>query len=140
MKNPKTNLKTTQKLLSLVSGKSQSIYRQNWAPGHLYGAVRQILACDSTREPRKRGYGRISAVIRWPCAWRRLLRNPLMSPCRLDVQIFGLEPLVLTKSLSKINGCFCRSFNHQLNGNFGSSSSFHAMDLETCKRGIISRI
>ena len=33
--------------------------------------------------PRKRGYGCVSAAIEWSRARRRLLRGPLLSPCRL---------------------------------------------------------
>ena len=55
--NPKTILKTTQKLLSPRLWKAPSIYRQNWTTWYRYGAARQILARGSTPELRKRGPG-----------------------------------------------------------------------------------
>ena len=52
----------------MVLKKRQGIYRQKGRTGVLYVAVRQILARGSTREPRKRGYGRVSTAIVRPRA------------------------------------------------------------------------
>ena len=74
----KTILKTTQKLLSLGSGKPQGIYRQTGISGYIYGAARQILARGSTRKQWKRGH-RVTVCATPPAAQSSLV--PLSAGC-----------------------------------------------------------
>ena len=121
--------------------KSQGIYRQTGAPGYRYGVVRQILARGSTPEPRKRGYAKMRL---WPHFRGHSMAARVTPPathCHVtplsvvltSFQIWapGFDKITLQSQKLSL-----QAFNHQLNG----EPLFHAMNLETCKRGIISRI
>ena len=91
-KIPKTNLKTTQKLLSQVLEKPQGFIGKRGEPGYCTEPrVKSWRAApQGSREnaamvaPRFRGHGR---------AARCLLRCPFLSPCRLNVPLSGIWPL-----------------------------------------------
>ena len=89
--------------------------------------------------PRKHGQGHVFAALPGRRAQRRLLRAVASVPCQLDLLNFGFNLPNLTESPPKVNGYFV-GFNHPLNGDLGSSSSLHTMDLGSNKQSFISII
>ena len=90
-------------------------------PGPKYGRGRACTAAKMRQKPRFHGFSR---ATRCPvCLLRRQRLISVFSPW-------------FWQNSSPRSMAILQAFNHSLNGDLGSSSSLHTMDLETCKRGV----
>ena len=113
---------------------------QGTTSGPKRGRGRDGTTAETRPMPRFRDpTGAARAALRAARAALRAARGPICYLSNFGSGFWKLAP-GFDKTALQSQWLIMYAFNHQLNGDLGSSSSFHAMDLETCKRRIISRI